>query len=250
MHCDPSLPWRFNNAWRSCLFHDALRKVCVSPMMHCVLSPMNEGRHDARRSHQRCTAIEGCVLSHCDPSKGVLSPMRSLGDRRVCSLQSKGVLSPMRSKGVLSPIRSKGVSISAIGVSLEGRVIPSIMRSHQRQSTAHCDQRASPMMHGERRVCTAIEGCAKGVRRSCSLQSKGVLSPMMHCDPTAMHRVCSRGESRQCDQRVCSLHRRSKGVLSPIEGCAMRSLTAIEGCAVSDRRVCCLRSKGVLSPML
>ena len=201
-------------------------------MMHG--DPINDARRSKGVFSPTAIPRRACCLL-CDPSaiEGC-----ALSNRRVCSLQSKGVL---------SPIRSKGVSISAIGV---GRVIPSIMRSHQRQSTAHCDQRASPMMHGERRVCTAIEGCALGVRRSCSLQSKGVLSPMMHCDPTAMHRVCSRGESRQCDQRVCSLHRRSKGVLSPIEGCAMRSLTAIEGCAVSDRRVCCLRSKGVLSPML
>ena len=176
--------------------------------------------------------IEGCALSYAIPqrSKGVIEGCalsnRRVSDRRVCSLRSKVVLSPIprRSKGELSPIRCALSNSSSL---------PRL-----------CSLLA--MMHGDP---------INDARRL-----KGV---SLHYDPSLPSRRSTAmlinqrvWRSIQCDRRVCSIEGcaidgcAAIPLSNAIEGCALsdalRSLTAIEGCALSNERC----TKGVLSPAI
>ncbi len=147
--------------------------------------------------------------------------MRSLGDRRACSLQCDHGDAPINGNQRVCVSRRSNQRCTAI----EGR-----WRSHQRCTEI---KGCVSMMHGDRRVCLSLH------RDRCLSRSKGVSNDgdpfhdaipptAINGDRTAIltnqRASARRTKGVHCNRRVW----RWKGVLTPIQG--------REGCALSNER--------------
>jgi hypothetical protein len=126
-------------------------------------------------SHQRCTAIKGFVSSvpstmHGDPSR----------DRMVCSLQSKGVLSPINGDPYCDPSCTAMPSTAMKGcISLRCTVIP--LALHDRRVCSLPSTKASTMHSDPVSRCTAI----LTNQRAC-LPPTAIEGRVSHGDPMAI----------------------------------------------------------------